>query len=67
MPLISCKVNLKLTLTKRWVLVSADVENDCADSNNITFTIKYTKSYVLVVTLLTKYHKKQSKLLSKVF
>ena len=44
-------------------------ENDNADANsdNITFTIKDTKSYVPVVTLTSKDNEKLSKLLSKGF
>ena len=42
MPLINCKVDLKLKWTKHCVLASDDVENDNADSNNIIFSIKIT-------------------------
>ena len=37
------------------------------DSNNIIFTIKDTKWYVLVVNLSARYNQKLSKLLSKEF
>ena len=64
MPLITCKVELKLRQVKYCVLASAGVENNNADSN-IIFTINNTKLYVLVVTLLAKDNQKLSKLLSK--
>ena len=43
MPLINCRVDLKLRWVSHCVLASAGVENNNADSNNITFTIKDTK------------------------
>ena len=43
MPLINCKVELKLEWTKHCVLATACVENAEANSNNIIFTIKDTK------------------------
>ena len=43
------------------------VGNNDANSNDIIFTIKYTKWFVPVVTLLAKYNKKLSKLLGKRF
>ena len=64
MPLITCKVELKLRQVKHCVLASAGVENNNADSD-IIFTINNTKLYVLVVTLLAKDNQKLSKLLSK--
>ena len=69
MPLINCKVELKLNWTKYCVLSAADVDNVNGndDDNNIIFTIKDTKLYVPVVTLLVKDNKRLSKLLSKRF
>ena len=58
MPLISCKVELKLRWTKHCIF---------SFYNNIIFTIKDTKLYVPVVTLLLADNKKLSKLLSKGF
>ena len=43
------------------------VGNNDANSNDIIFTIKYTKWFLPVVTLLAKYNKKLSKLLGKRF
>ena len=54
MPLINCKVELKLKSTKYCVLSVAGNENNInedANANNIIFTIKDTKLYVPVVTL----------------
>ena len=50
MPLINCKVELKLTLTKYCVLSVAGIDNvnsNDEDNNNI-FTVKDTKLYVPV-------------------
>ena len=43
----------------------AGVDNADANSNNIIFTIKDTKSYVLVLSLSAKHNQKLSKLLSE--
>ena len=51
MPLITCKVELKLKWMKHYVLATAGVDNTNANPNNIIFTIKETKLYVPVVTL----------------
>ena len=69
MPLINCKVELKLKWTKYCVMSAAGNENDCDDNNvnNISFTIKDTKLYVPVVTLSARDSQKLSKLLSKGF
>ena len=67
MPLINCKVELKLRWTKHCVLASAGVENDGANSNNVIFTMKDTKLYVHVVTLSAKNNQKLSKPFSKGF
>ena len=65
MPLINCKVELKLRRTNHSVLASTGVENVGTDSNNIIFTIKNLKLYVPDVTLLAKDNQKLLKLLSK--
>ena len=67
MPLINWKVKLNLTLTKPCILATCGNDNDNVNSNNIIFTIKYTKLYVLVVTLSAKDNQKLSKLLRKGF
>ena len=67
MPLINCKVELKLKYAKYWVLFAADADNRNANSNNAIFTIKSTESYVTVVTSPAKDNQKLSKLLSKGF
>ena len=56
MPLINCKLELKLRRTKHFVLFArgTDNANGNNDDNNIIFTIKHTKLYVPVVTLSTK-------------
>ena len=46
---------------------AAGADNTNANSNNIIFTIKDVKLYVLVVTLSVKDNKKLSKLLSRKF
>ena len=67
MPLINCKVELKLRWTKHSVLASAGVENDGIDPNNIIFTIKDIKLHVPVITLSAKDNQKLSNILSKGF
>ena len=57
MPLINCKVELKLKWTKYCVLSPASNDNNVdenANANNIIFTIKGTKLYVPIVTLLAR-------------
>ena len=66
MPLINCKVELKLKWTKYCVLFAAGVDNTNANPNFI-FTVKDTKLYVPVVTLSARDNQKLSKLLSKRF
>ena len=53
MPLINCKVELKLRWSKHCVLSVSGIDNaNCnTDNNNIIFTIKDTKLYVRGVTL----------------
>ena len=45
MPLINCKIDLKLKWTKFCVLTSVGADNTDANLNNIIFTIKDTKLY----------------------
>ena len=69
-PLINCKIELKLRWTKHCVLSVFVNENDNAnnaDSNNIIFTIKNTKLYIPVVILSAKDNQKLSRLPSKGF
>ena len=40
MPLINCKVELKLKWTKYCILASNSTDNTDADQDNIVFTIK---------------------------
>ena len=66
MPLINCKLALKLKWTKYCVFSAGGTENDINDNdnaNNIIFTIKDTKLYVPVVTLSARDNQKLSKLL----
>ena len=53
MPLINCKVELKLKWTKYYDLSVAGTENGINNNNanNIIFTIKDTNLYVPLVTL----------------
>ena len=69
MPLINCKIELKLKWTKYCVLPANDYDNDNDNdnANNIIFTIKDTKLYVPVVTFLVRDNQNLSKLLSKGF
>ena len=69
LPLINCKVELKLRWSKYCVLsvVVTDKANGNNDDNNIIFTTKDTKLYVPVVTLSARDNKKLSKSLSKRF
>ena len=69
MPLINCKVELKLRWTKHYDLSVAGTDNANGnnDDNIIIFTIKDTKIYVPVVTLSARDNQKLSKLLSKGF
>ena len=67
MPLIYCKIELKLKQTKYCVLSSVAGDNNDANSNNVIFTIKDPKLYVPVVTLSARYNQKLSKLLGQGF
>ena len=48
MLLINCKVELKLKWKKYFILSAAGANNAKANSNNISFIIKFTKLYVSV-------------------
>ena len=68
MSLINCKVKLKLKWTKYCALSAAGADNvngSDDDNNNIIFTIKDTKIFVLVVTFSD--NQKLSKFLNKGF
>ena len=65
MSLINCNVELKLKWTKYCVLSANGKDND--NPNNITFNMKNTKLYVLVVALSVKDNQKLSKRLRKGF
>ena len=70
MPLINCKVELKLRSTKYCVFSKGSTENvinEDANANNIIFTIKDTKLNVPILTLSARDNKKLSKFLSKEF
>ena len=68
MPLIHCKVYLKLKWTKYFVLSAGGNDNiNNINFNNIIFTIKDAILYVPLVTLLVRDNQKLSKLLSKGF
>ena len=66
-PLINCKVELRLRWTKYCVLSVVANDNDDTNPNDVIFTIKNTKLYVPVVTLSAKDIQKLSKLLSERF
>ena len=65
MSLINCKFELKRKRSKYCVLCAACPDNTATNPNNIIFTIKDTKLYVPVVTLLTKHNQSLSKFLRK--
>ena len=57
---------MKLGWTNHWVFsAAAGADNDNVNSNNISFTIKDTKLYALVITFSAKNNQKLSKLLRK--
>ena len=64
-PLINCKVELKFKWMNHCVLVSNFTDNLNANTDNIIFTIRDTKLYILVVTLSAKDNQRLSKLLKK--
>ena len=70
MPLINCKVELKIKWTKYCDFSAGRTENvidEDSNVNNFLFTIKDTKLYAPVVTLSAKDNQKFSKLLNKGF
>ena len=67
MPLINCKLELKLKWKEHCVLAAVGGDNTIADPSNIIFTIKDTKLYDPTLTLSAKDNKKISKLPSKGF
>ena len=67
MPLIYCKVQLKLKWTKCCVLATSGADNSNKDSDNTIFFVKNTKLFVLVVRLSARYNQKLSKRLNKGF
>ena len=68
MPLINCKVEVKLNWTNYCVLSAAGVNNVNGNYDySIIFTIKDTQFYIPVATLSTTDNQKLSKLLSKGF
>ena len=67
MPLIYCKVQLKLKSTKHCVLATSGDDNSNKDSDNTIFFVKNTKLFVLVVSLSARYNQKLSKRLNKGF
>ena len=67
MPLINCKVKLKLKWTTYSVLSAAGANNNDSNSSIIIFTIEDTNLYVPVATLSAKSNQQISKFLSKGF
>ena len=65
MPLINCKVELKLKWTKYCVLSAKGNDNDNDNVNNIFFTLTDANLYVPVVTLSARDKQKLSKIPSK--
>ena len=54
MPLINCKIELKLKWVMHCVLGSGSVDNDNANSNNVIFTIKKHKIICLWCQFIIK-------------
>ena len=67
MPLINCKVELKLKWAKYCVLSAAGADNTNVNPDNIIFITNDTKLHVPVVTSPARDIQKLSKLLSKGF
>ena len=67
MPLINCKVELKLKWSNYYVLSAAGNNNANSNEDNIIFTIKDTKLYVPAVTLSVRDNQELTKLFSKEF
>ena len=66
MPLINCKVELKLKWSNYCVLSAAGNDNANGNDDNIIFTIKDTKLYVPVVTLSPRDNQKLTNVKLKV-
>ena len=66
-PLINCKIELRLKWTKYCVLSEASADYKDASSNNIIFTLKDTQLYVPVVALSAPVNQRLLKLPSKGF
>ena len=64
MPLINCKIKLKLKWTNHWVLARLGVNKANVNDNNI-FIIKDTNLYVPVITLPAKNNQKYENFLAK--
>ena len=64
MPLINCKIELKIKWTNYCAFSAAGADNANINDDNFIFTIKETKLYVPVVTLSARENQKLSKLLS---
>ena len=67
MPLINCKIELKLKWDNYCVFFATRDNNTDVNPNNITRNIKYPKLYVPAMTLSAKDNQELSKLLSKAF
>ena len=67
MPLINCKIELKLKWVNYCVLSAAGADNADTNTNDIILSIKDTKLYAPMVTLLAKDNQKLSKLPNKGF
>ena len=65
----SSKIELKIRLTRHGVLyvLGNEKDNANADPNNVVFTIKDTKLFLVVVTILAKDNQILSKILSRWF
>ena len=58
MPLINCKIELKLKWTKCFVLSTPGNDDIKNNANNIIFTMKDTELYVPFVTLSARDNQK---------
>ena len=67
MPLINCKIELKLKWAKQFVLAAVGFNDVNANDDNIIFIVNNTNLYVPVVTLSANDNQKLSKRLSKGF
>ena len=67
MPLINCKIELKLKSIMYCVLSAAGADNNDANSNYFIFNIKDKKLYDPIVTISAKDNQKFLNLLTKRF